>query len=80
VTTGRLIDQGSNSEVVSVVLVCTACQHTWEPALLDPTDYIEATSTGCALCGGWPWIGEITESGHAQRPAANPSTTRSTSR
>ena len=78
--TRRLANQGSDAEVASVVLVCTACQHTWEPDLLDPTDRFEATSVSCRLCGGWTWVGEITEPGHAHQPATNPSTTRSTSR
>lgn len=78
--TRRLTDQGSDREVALVVLVCTVCQHTWEPDLLNPTDRSEATSTGCPLCGGWTWIGEITEPGHAQRWPAIPFTPRSTTR
>ena len=78
--TRRLTDQGSDREVASVVLVCTTCQHTWEPNLLDPTDRSEAASMGCRLCGGWTWIGQITEPGYAQPPTTNPSTTRSTPR
>jgi hypothetical protein len=44
-----------------LLLVCTDCQYAWEPDLLDPTDQGEAMSTGCPLCGGWTWIGELTE-------------------
>ena len=55
--TRRLTDQGSDAKVASVVLVCTACQHTWEPDLLDPNDRVALASTGCPLCGGWTWIG-----------------------
>ena len=76
--TRRLANQGSDAEVASVVLVCTACRHTWEPDLLDPTDRSEAASTGCPLCGGWTWIGQITEPGHAPRSPAIPLTLRST--
>ena len=64
----------------SVVLVCTACEHTWEPDLLNPTDRSEATSTDCPLCGGWTWIGEITEPGDGWVPLASPTTSRSTTR
>ena len=78
--TRRLINRESDSEVASVVLVCTACQHTWEPNLLNPTDRSETASMRCPLCDGWTWIGEITEPGSAQRPTAKPSTTRSTPR
>ncbi|MDQ3827686.1 MAG: hypothetical protein M3319_08540 [Actinomycetota bacterium] len=78
-STRRLTDQG-DARVPSVVLVCTACQHTWEPDLVDPTDRSEATSTGCPLCGGWTWIGQITEPGHRRVSPATPSTSRSTTR
>jgi hypothetical protein len=44
-----------------LLLVCTDCQHAWEPELLDPTDQAEAMSIGCPLCGGWTWIGELME-------------------
>lgn len=46
-----------------LLLVCTDCQYAWEPELLDPSDRAEAISTGCPLCGGWTWIGELTEPG-----------------
>jgi len=80
VNTRRLANQGSDAGVASVVLVCIACQHTWEPDLLDPTDRSEAASTGCRLCGGWTWIGQITEPGHGHRSTPSSSTPRSTTR
>jgi hypothetical protein len=80
VNTRHLANQRSDAEVASVVLVCTACQHTWEPGLLDPTDRSEATSTGCRLCGGWTWIGQITEPDHGHRSTATPSIRRRTTR
>jgi hypothetical protein len=55
-----------------VVLICTACEHTWEPDLLDPTDRSEAFSTSCPRCGGGTWIGEVTEPGDE---SASPTTT-----
>ena len=77
----RLTGQESDSEVAGVVvLVCTACQHTWEPDLLDPTDRFEAASTGCPLCGGWTWIGQITEPGDSRMQSTNPPAHRSTTR
>jgi hypothetical protein len=79
VSTRRRTDQG-DARVPSVVLVCTACQHTWEPNLLDPTDRSEAASTSCPLCGGWTWIGQITEPSHGRVSPATPSTSRSTTR
>jgi hypothetical protein len=51
-----------------LLLVCTDCQHAWEPDLVDPTDQAEAMSTGCPLCGGWTWIGELTEPDKGVRP------------
>jgi hypothetical protein len=46
-----------------LLLVCTDCQHAWEPDLLDPSDRAEAMSIGCPLCGGWTWIGELAQPG-----------------
>ena len=73
-------NQGGDAGVPSVVLVCTACQHIWEPDLLDPADRVEAASTGCPLCGGWTWIGQIAEPSHGRVSPATPSTSRSTPR
>jgi hypothetical protein len=78
-STRRLTDHG-DARAPSVVLVCTPCQHTWEPDLLDPADRSEAASTGCPLCGGWTWIGQIAEPDHGKRSSATPSTPRSTPR
>lgn len=40
-----------------LVLVCTSCEHVWEP---DPPDPLDGRwETGCLVCGGWTWIGEL---------------------
>ncbi|MCA1709801.1 MAG: hypothetical protein LC808_43590 [Actinobacteria bacterium] len=75
-STARL-PKGEQHRLAGVVLVCTDCQHTWEPELLDLADQAEAMSTGCRLCGGWTWIGQITES---SADALSPATTRSATR
>ncbi len=51
-----------------MVLICHSCQDAWE---LDPTEPTELPSsqTGCPRCGGWTWLGEITEPDHAGREA-----------
>ena len=43
---------------IRYVLICHSCEHAWEPDLADPA---ELTGTGCPWCGGWTWLGEITE-------------------
>lgn len=40
-----------------VVLVCTSCEHTWEPTL----DDFETGHTGYPRCGGWTMIAELAE-------------------
>lgn len=55
---------------VAVLLICEACQDAWEPELIDPLDQGAAMSTGCRRCGGWTWVGELSESsGGASRAA-----------
>ena len=49
-----------------VVLTCQSCQDAWEPDLTDPAA-LDAAQTGCPRCGGWTWMGEITEPDHAGR-------------
>lgn len=44
------------TESPRTVLVCTDCEDAWEPGLSDPDGH-----TGCRRCGGWTWIGQITE-------------------
>ncbi|MDQ4104276.1 MAG: hypothetical protein M3186_11400 [Actinomycetota bacterium] len=53
--------------MAALVLVCTECQHTWEPNLLDPSDQAESMSIGCPQCGGWTWVGQLAERGELQR-------------
>ena len=79
-STQRAATGQAHACMASVVLVCTTCQHTWEPNLLDQTDRSEAASTGCPLCGGWTWIGQITEPGHSLLPTVTPTTRRTTTR
>lgn len=43
-----------------VVLACTSCQHTFEPAL-----GAELAQTGCERCGGWTWIAQLDPPGPA---------------
>ena len=45
---------------VRFVLVCHSCQDAWEPDL-DHLDPAELAGAGCRRCGGWTWLGEITE-------------------
>ena len=40
------------------VIICHGCEHAWEPDLTEPA---ELAATGCPRCGGWTWLGEITE-------------------
>lgn len=42
------------------LLVCHSCQDAWEPDVTDPV-LLSAGETGCRRCGGWTWLGEITE-------------------
>ena len=55
---------------VRFVLICYGCEHAWEPDLghLDPA---ELAGGGCRRCGGWTWLGEISEP-DATAPAAQP--------
>lgn len=76
-STAHLPNRGKHHRPAGVVLVCTDCQHTWEPELLDLADQAEAMSTGCRLCGGWTWIGQIAE---PSADALSPATTRSPAR
>ncbi len=43
-----------------VVLVCQSCQDAWEPDLTEPAN-LDGAQTGCRRCGGWTWLGEVTE-------------------
>ena len=54
-------------ETARLLLVCTDCQHAWEPDLLDPTNQAEAMSIGCPLCGGWTWVGQLAEPSEPHR-------------
>ncbi len=38
-----------------MVLVCTDCQHVFEPDVM-----AELPAMGCERCGGWTWIAELT--------------------
>ncbi len=42
------------------LLICHSCEHAWEPDLTDPGE-LDGSETGCPRCGGWTWLGEITE-------------------
>jgi hypothetical protein len=55
------------AEPTGLLLVCTDCEHAWEPGLLDPSDRAEAMSIGCPRCGGWVWIGQLAEPGEVFR-------------
>ena len=43
---------------IRYLLVCCGCEHAWEPDLTEPG---ELSGTGCPRCGGWTWLGEITQ-------------------
>ena len=46
-----------------VVLICQSCQDAWEPDLTEPV-VLDAVQTGCRRCGGWTWMGEVSEPDH----------------
>ncbi len=79
-STAQLPNEGKRHRPAGVVLVCTDCEHTWEPELFDQADQAEAMSTGCRLCGGWTWIGQIAESSDDALSPATTTNTRSTAR
>lgn len=44
----------------AVLLVCTECDHAWEVSSGEVVgESAAAGSTGCPLCGGWTWVGEL---------------------
>ena len=53
---------------VRLVLICHSCQDAWEPDLSDPA-LLSTGETGCRRCGGWTWLGEITEPEREAAPA-----------
>jgi hypothetical protein len=40
-------------QLAPVVLICTDCQHIFQPDLL-----AKLSATGCEKCGGWTWIAQ----------------------
>jgi formate dehydrogenase maturation protein FdhE len=50
------------TEASAVVLACTGCDHAWEVSLDDMAgEAAAAGATGCPECGGWTWVGQLTE-------------------
>jgi hypothetical protein len=63
-------DMAHRPEPIAVrfVLICHSCRDAWEPDLSDPA-LLSAGVTGCRRCGGWTWLGEITEPEREAAPA-----------